>query len=99
MKIRNNLTLPMNAKFRLDSTGLLRFGDRVCVPSDQKLRDRLLTEAHSSLYAIHPGVVKMYHDLKSQFWWGGMKADVVNHVRKCLTCQRVKIEHRGPATS
>nr|GEY61564.1 putative reverse transcriptase domain-containing protein [Tanacetum cinerariifolium] len=33
-------------------------------------------------------------DLKQNFWWNGMKKDVAEFVAKCLTCQKVKIEHQ-----
>ena len=46
---------------------------------------------------MHPGVGKMYHDLKEVFWWEGMKRDVLDYVTKCLTCQQVKAEHQRPA--
>lgn len=39
----------------------------------------------------------MYHDLKSLYWWSGMKRDVVDYVSRCLTCQQVKAEHQRPA--
>nr|GFC60355.1 retrotransposon protein, putative, Ty3-gypsy subclass [Tanacetum cinerariifolium] len=51
-------------------------------------------EAHSSLFSVHPGSTKMYHDLKQHFWWSGMKRDVAMFVSKCLICQQVKIEHQ-----
>nr|GFB80503.1 hypothetical protein [Tanacetum cinerariifolium] len=38
-------------------------------------REALLTEAYSSPFSIHPGSIKMYHDLKQYFWWSGMKGD------------------------
>ena len=39
----------------------------------------------------------MYQGLKEHFWWNGMKKDVAEYVSKCLTCQKVKAEHRHPA--
>ena len=34
----------------------------------------------------------MYQDLKKHFWWKGMKIDIVGHVARCDTCNRVKAE-------
>ncbi|GKV43664.1 hypothetical protein SLEP1_g50928 [Rubroshorea leprosula] len=76
--------------------GIIRLGDRICVPYDEGLRTELLQEAHKSNYTIHPGSTKMYHDLKETFWWKSMKKDVAKYVSKCLTCQVVKVEHRKP---
>ncbi|GKD21855.1 retrotransposon protein, putative, ty3-gypsy subclass [Tanacetum coccineum] len=60
----------------------------------ENLKEAILTEAHSSPFSIHPGSIKMYRDLKHNFWWNGMKHDVARFVAKCLTCQQVKIKHQ-----
>ena len=49
--------------FVVGSDGLLKFKDRVCVPSVGDLREEILLEAHSSKYSIHPGSTKMYRNL------------------------------------
>ena len=36
----------------------------------------------------------MYKDLKRNFWWLGMKKEIVEHVANYATCQMVKIEHQ-----
>ncbi|KAD4385555.1 hypothetical protein E3N88_25724 [Mikania micrantha] len=38
----------------------------------------------------------MYRDLRINYWWPGMKRDIVKHVVKCLTCMQVKAEHQKP---
>ena len=35
----------------------------------------------------------MYRDLRQHFWWNNMKKEVAEYVDKCLTCQKVKLEH------
>ena len=44
--------------------GILRYQRRLCVPNVDGLRERIMTEAHTSRYSVHPGSTKMYHDLK-----------------------------------
>ena len=39
----------------------------------------------------------MYHDLRLLYYWSGMKKHVGDFVRRCLTCQQVKVEHQRPA--
>ena len=34
---------------------------------------QILDEAHLSKFSIHPGITKMYQDLKQNFWWTRMK--------------------------
>jgi len=45
---------------------------------------------------VHPGGTKMYRDLGQYFWWNIMKKDIVEYVDKCLTYQKVKVEHQRP---
>ncbi|GJR80413.1 putative reverse transcriptase domain-containing protein [Tanacetum coccineum] len=42
------------------------------------------------------GAMKMYLNLKRNYWWSGMKRDCVKYVEKCLTCLKVKAEHQKP---
>ena len=83
--------------YRIRDDGILVFRDRVCVPSDPQLRQAILAEAHSSAYAIHPGSTKMYRDLRTSYWWTGMKREIAEFVSRCLICQQVKAEHQRPA--
>src|SRR3954468_5146954 len=83
--------------FKLDAHGVLRFRDRICIPDDEEIKKVILEESHRSSLSIHPGATKMYQDLKSLFWWPGMKRDVAQFVYACLSCQKSKIEHQKPA--
>ncbi|KAK1421015.1 hypothetical protein QVD17_23053 [Tagetes erecta] len=69
---------------------------RVWIPNTCEVKFVLLNEAHKSMYSIHPGATKMYQDLKRDYWWPGMKRDIVKYVEKCLTCLQVKAEHQKP---
>ncbi|MCI41381.1 CCHC-type integrase, partial [Trifolium medium] len=69
---------------------------RVCVPDVPELKKMILEEGHRSGLSIHPGVTKMYQDLKKLFWWPGMKKQIVEFVYACLVCQKSKIEHQKP---
>ena len=71
--IRARLAKPQYSCFRLDSDGVLWFKNRLVVPKDFELRNKILDEAHTSMLTIHPGTNKMYQDLKQRFWWTRMK--------------------------
>ena len=55
-----------------------------------------MTEAHCTPYSVHLGGDKLYKDVKKTFWWLGMKREMAEFVLRCLTCQKVKSEHRRP---
>ncbi|KAJ9553199.1 hypothetical protein OSB04_017244 [Centaurea solstitialis] len=79
-----------------DSRGLLTRHTRVWVPHAGGARQTLLEEAHKSRFSIHPGATKMYRDLRTDYWWPGMKREVARYVESCLTCLKVKAEHQRP---
>lgn len=62
------------------SDGIIIFKQRMCVPNDAELGRLILDEAHESKFSIHPGLTKMYHDLKKNFWWSSMKRDIAKYV-------------------
>ena len=43
------------------------------VPKSRGLRNEIMSEAHHSLYIVHPGGTKMYQDVKGSYWWNNMK--------------------------
>jgi hypothetical protein len=55
---------PKVACFCEDTEGTLWFKDRLVVPKKEALKKKILDEAHTSIYSIHLGSTKMYHDLR-----------------------------------
>jgi hypothetical protein len=73
------------------------YGSRKCfVPKREALKKKILDEAHTSMYSIHPGSTMMYHDLRQQFWWTRMKREAARYVLECDTCRKVKADYMKP---
>jgi hypothetical protein len=85
-EIKRNIKEEKSPDFSEDD-GVLWNKGRICVPNIKELEDKILREAHESAYSIHPRGNKMYHDLKTTYWWYGMKRDVAGYVPLCDTCQ------------
>lgn len=83
-------------EYETSNNGTIVVNVRVCVPAYKGLREEILREAHQSKFSIHPGLQKMYHDLKRHYHWVGMKMDVASWVARCSTCQLVKAESKAP---
>jgi hypothetical protein len=66
------------------------------VPRREALEKKILDEAHTLRYSIHPGSTKMYHDLRQQFWWTRMKCETTCYVSECDTCWKVKADYMKP---
>ena len=80
IRIRDRMSRDEAPQFTIGADGVMRRQDRVCVPSDSELRQRILGEAHATPYSVHPGASKMYKDVRRSFWWGGLKPDVTRYV-------------------
>ena len=81
----------------IHSNGGIHFLNKLYVPNDAQVKEEVMKEAHHSRFIVHPRETKMYHDLRRQYWWQGMKRDIAQFVSKCLTCQQVKFELQKPA--
>ena len=68
-KLRKNIRKWKVTDFRIDTQGIIRFGDRFCVPWEcVEIKQKILEEAHNTPYSVHPGSRKMYKDLRQLYW-------------------------------
>jgi hypothetical protein len=101
LKVTSNLQSgrqldPKYERYILEADGLLRYRGRMYIPKSGDIRSIIPKEDHRELYCAHPGVKKMYEDMRKLFFWVGMKHDVVHFTVKCLYCQQVKANHHHP---
>ena len=82
--------------FEIDARSGIRAFGRLIVPNICDLRNYILQDSHRSKFTIHPGSSKMYADMKRLYYWDGMKSDIANFIKRCMTCQLVKAEHQRP---
>ena len=66
----------------------------MCVPNVDGLRKRILEEDHGSFYSIHPGLTKIYHDLKEVFLQKVLNKDTEEFVSKYQNFKQVKAEQQ-----
>jgi hypothetical protein len=52
------------AWFHEDAEGTLWFKEKLVVPKKEALNKKILDEAHTLRYSIHPRSTRMYHDLR-----------------------------------
>ena len=90
-----------DSAFYEDEYGLLRRRhhtineiDQIVLP--ETLRPRVLDLAHYSKLAGHPGQTRMYHHVRSTYYWPQMAADIYRTVRTCNggAKNRVKLRKR-----
>nr|GEW40084.1 putative reverse transcriptase domain-containing protein [Tanacetum cinerariifolium] len=83
----------MIKKLESRADGTLCLKNRSLIPGFGNLRASIMHESHKSKYSIHPGLYKMYQDMKKLYWWPNMKAEIATYVSKCMTCAKVKAEY------
>ena len=72
-KVHKIMNGEISKKFSITQDGVLTIRGRVCVLDIDDLRKLIMEEAHCSAYAMHLGSTKMYHNIKENYWWSGMK--------------------------
>jgi len=74
-KFRAQVEAGLRSNVRIHSDGALYFGNKIYVPQGD-VRQKIMAEAHSSAYSMHPGGTKMYQDLKQHFCCNAMKREI-----------------------
>ncbi|KAA0063028.1 pol protein [Cucumis melo var. makuwa] len=72
-------------KFSMPPNDGLMLKRCLCIPANSAVKAKLLTEAHSSPFFMHPSSTKLYQDLKCVYWWRNMKRKVADFVRLSKT--------------
>ena len=73
--------------------GLLFFKGRIYLGSNSPLKSSILHHVHNGPLGGHSGYVKTLHRVKQDFYWPGMKKDLMQYIKECDVCQRVKHEN------
>ena len=60
LELKANVQKQRVLAFEQGGDGVLRYQSRLCVLMVDGLQERVMEEAHSSRYSIHPGSTKMY---------------------------------------
>ena len=76
--------------------GLIWQNGKVWIGQNSALQTKLIAACHSSALGGHSGVAASYHRLKKHFSWKGMKTDVEQFIKQCITCQQAKHSLQHP---
>jgi hypothetical protein len=67
-------------EYEIKEEKLLMHKNRIYVPCSGELRNLVLKEMHDVPYVGHPGYQKTITAVRSQFFWLGMKKDVIDYI-------------------
>lgn len=75
---------------------MLYYKKRFYVPNKNNIKNLILDESHKSHYIGHPGYQKMIIAQWKEYYWYGMKRDMVEYLACYMECQQIKYEHQHP---
>ena len=55
-----------------------------------------MDEIHQVPYSGHPRYSKTIATARKQYFWPGMKKDMVKYISRCMKYQQVKVENQHP---
>jgi hypothetical protein len=82
--------------YKLGVDGILLHKNGIFIPNVQDMKRIIFHEMHNTPYARHPRYQKTITAVKSQYFWPGMKREILEYIARCMECQKVKTEHRHP---
>ncbi|MCH79693.1 Ty3/gypsy retrotransposon protein [Trifolium medium] len=77
--------------------GLLLWKDKLVIPNNPDMIQKILTEFHTSHIGGHAGISRTLARIQAQFYWKHMREDIKNYVQKCIICQQAKSLTSKPA--
>lgn len=73
---------------------MFTFRGRIFVPNQKAIKQYIPDEFHRSPYMVHLGYQNLFSTIKNNYFWHGMRKDILDYLAKCLECQQVKEEHQ-----
>ena len=101
-KIRRNGTkeweviqaLGKNNVLSWEKDGIVYMEERMYVPNNKKLKEKILQENHNSVDVGHPGQQRMLELIKRNYWWPGLEKDIKKYIQGYFKCQQNKVQHQ-----
>ena len=78
----------------MEEDGLLTYKGRIYIPDVADLKRVVMDEIHQAPYSGHPRYQKTIATARKQYFWPGMKKEIVEYISKCMKCEHVKVEHQ-----
>ena len=72
--------------YKLFNDGHITYKGRLCIPNCDDLKRFIMDELHKRPYTGHLGYQKMIMTTRKQFYWPGLKKDIVEYIEKCIEC-------------
>ena len=65
---------------------------QIIVPNVKEVKRAIVSKAHDTPTARHPGRDETLRKVQQNYWWIGMKKWVEDYIKGCAICQQMKIQ-------
>lgn len=93
-KLQQHQIKQHNSDFQFTEEGLVIYKKRMYIPYFIDLKVLIMNEFHTKSYLGHLEYQKMVTTVRKQYYWLGMKREIIYYIARCIKCQRVKAEHQ-----
>ena len=70
---------------------------QIIVPNVKEVKRAIVSKAHDTPTAGHPGRDETLQKVQQNYWWAGMKQWISDYVKGCAICQQTKVQtHKHP---
>ena len=70
---------------------------QVIVPNIKEVKRAIVSKAHDTPTAGHPGRDETLRKVQQNYWWPGMKQWISDYIKGCAICQQTKVQtHKCP---
>ena len=70
---------------------------QIIVPNVKEVKRAIVSKAHDTPTAGHPGRDETLRRVQQNYWWSGMKQWINDYVKGCAICQQTKVQtHKHP---
>ena len=73
---------------------LILYKDKIYVPRDEQLREKIIRLHHDTPLVGHPGEYRTQELVERKYWWPRMGNQIKEYIRTCDACQRTRWRQR-----
>jgi hypothetical protein len=66
---------------------IIFYKDIIYLVHESTLKEKIMRATHDTPLEGHPRYFETYRKIRERISWKGLKDDVLQHVRECMTCQ------------
>jgi len=67
---------------------------QIYIPNNKKLQEQILQKNYNLIDISYSGQQRMLELVKVNYWWPGIKEDIMKYIQGYIKCQQNKVQHQ-----